>query len=311
MSSLPPNVLGALLALLSFSVFATQDALIKHLAADYTSNQILFFMGLFTFPLILLKLAFDRQQGTLIPKNLKLVLLRGFTGATSAALAIYAFTVLPLAQVYVLLFAAPLLITVLAVPFLGEKVGLRRSIAVVVGLAGVILVLRPGSADFSIGHLAGLTAAVLSSCSGILMRKVGRQERTPVLLFYVIMASVLLTGSTMPWLYVPMAGRDLFFVLVASLLSFFAMQLAIEAYRRAEAVVVAPMQYSQILWALFFGWLLFEEYPDAITLIGAAIVMSSGIYILWRESRDRVSATTPATVTPARSEVPMAKGPKR
>lgn len=285
MPKLSPNAAGALIALAAFAVFASHDALIKRLAGQYSPVQIVFSIAVFTFPMLLVMIAANRQPFTLIPRNPLLVVLRGIFGATAATLAFYAFSVLPMAEVYVLLFATPLLVTLLAVPFLGEKVGPRRVAAVIVGLLGVLIVLRPGSSALSLGHAAGLASAMLASCSAIIMRRVGRAERSEVLLLTVLMANFVLMGAGMPFVYVPMAGPDMAVMILVAVMAFTAMQLNIQAYRRAEAVVVAPMQYSQILWAILYGMLFFDEVPDVATLVGAGVVMSSGIYILFREAR--------------------------
>lgn len=302
MPQLTANSRGALISLAAFGVFATHDALIKQLAGRYSAIQIAFCIALFTFPLLLIMIASQRQSLTLIPKNPKWVVMRGLSGTGAGALAFYAFSVLPMAQVYVLLFATPLLVTLLAVPILGEKVGPRRAIAVAVGLVGVLIVLRPSSVEIGPGHFAGLGAALVSSGSAIITRKVGRQERPEVLVLYVMMTSFLVMGAALPMVYVPMRGIDLALVVMVACLSFTGMQLTIQAYRRAEAAIVAPMQYSQILWAIFYGMVFFAETPTATTLIGAAVVMASGLYIVFREAQVNIPQTPPALATPVKAE---------
>ena len=130
------NVRGALFALAAFAVFASHDAIIKALGGALSPVQILFFATLFGFPLVGLMLMRDRTDGTLVPRHPWWVALRTLSAAVGALSAFYAFTVLPFAQVYAILFAAPLLITVLAIPILGERVRLRRSLAVWWGLWG-------------------------------------------------------------------------------------------------------------------------------------------------------------------------------
>jgi drug/metabolite transporter (DMT)-like permease len=198
--------------------------------------------------------------------------------------AFYAFSVLPLAQVYAIIFAAPLLITVLAIPILGETVRLRRWIAVIVGLVGVFVVLRPGSTVLGLGHLAALAAAFGSALASIIVRKIGRDERNVVLILYPLLANFLIMGAMLPFVYLPMPMLHMGGLGLMSVLAFCASALIIGAYKSGEAVVVAPMQYSQILWATAFGLMFFDEVPDLWTALGAAIIISSGVYIVVRES---------------------------
>ncbi|MEM1102406.1 MAG: EamA family transporter, partial [Pseudomonadota bacterium] len=134
------NLRAVTLALAAFGLFATHDVIVKLLGADYSAFQIVFFSVLFSFPVATVLLLRDETSGTLIPKHPWWVIARTLAAVITGAAAFYAFSVLPLAQVYAILFASPLLITIMSVPFLGEKVGLRRGLAVLVGLGGVLVV---------------------------------------------------------------------------------------------------------------------------------------------------------------------------
>lgn len=288
-----PNATGALLALAAFGIFSTHDALIKSLAATYSPVQIVFCIALFSFPLLLVMLALDRVHGTLLPIHPRLMVFRGVSVALSTVCAFYGFSVLPLAQVYAILFSTPMMITLLAIPLLGEKVGLHRAVAVAVGLCGVLVVLRPGSAPLSLGHLAALTSATAGALNAIITRRIGRQERPAVMLLYAMGGNFVLMGLAMPLAYRPMPGPDISVMIAVAALAFIAMQLVIHSYRLGEAAVVSPMQYSQILWATLYGTLFFGEFPRMTTLIGAALVIASGLYIVIREASPRTSEIRP------------------
>jgi S-adenosylmethionine uptake transporter len=296
------NLKGALLALLAFAIYATHDVVIKFLGSDYTSFQIIFFSGLLGFPLITIMLMSDRADGNLIPRHPWWSLIRALTAVSTGAAGFYAFSVLPLAQTYAILFAMPLLITLLAIPMLGEKVGIRRGLAVLVGLCGVLVVLRPGAADLSMGHLAALGAAVTGSINSLIVRKIGHAERSAVLMLYPMMASFFITGAMMPFVYVPMPIEHLLMMGVIAGLGFIAALLIIAAYRAAPAVIVAPMQYSQIIWAAVYGASFFHERPDAWTIVGTAIIVASGIYIVLREGQGNVSMNSPVLSNKSRPE---------
>lgn len=297
-----PNVQGALSALLAFGIYATHDVVVKFLGEHYHAIQIIFFAGLLSFPLVTVMLMNDRTDGHLRPVHPWWTALRTFGTVVTGVTAFYAFSVLPLAQTYAILFATPLLITLLAIPILGEKVGIRRGLAVVVGLIGVLIVLRPGGADLSLGHAAALTAAVFSSLSSVVVRKIGAEERSVVLLLYPMVANFVVLGLALPFVYQPMPVLHLGMLGIIAAFGFVATLLTIAAYRRAEAVIVAPMQYSQMLWAIFYGYLIFNETPDEYTLVGAAVIMASGLYIVMREGRAKVSENRPVLESRSRPE---------
>ncbi|MBO6865865.1 MAG: DMT family transporter [Pseudomonadota bacterium] len=296
------NAKGALLALLSFALYATHDVIVKELGVNYTPFQIVFFSVLFSFPLATVMLIRDPQPGTLRAAHPWWTLTRTAAVVVTGLSAFYAFTVLPLAQTYAILFASPLLITILSIPILGEKVRLRRWMAVIVGLGGVLIVLRPGTTELSLGHLAAMVASVGSALASIIVRKVGSAERAEVLVLYPMLANFVIMGAAMPFVYVPMPVEHLALLLGMALLGFTASIVIILAYRAGEAVIVAPMQYSQILWAIFFGTLLFNETPDLVTLLGAGVIIASGIYIVLREGQQNASENTPVLRSRSRFE---------
>lgn len=292
---------GILSALGAFGLFATHDVAVKMLGGAYSTFQIVFFSVLLTFPLVVLMLLRDDEKGTLIPRHPWWSALRTGAAVVTGICAFYAFSVLPLAQVYTILFAAPLFITILSIPILGEVVRIHRWGAVVAGLIGVLVVLRPGSTDLSLGHAAALIAALSGALGSVIVRLIGREERAAVLMLYPMMANVVLMGMMLPFVYRPMPLGDLGLWAAMAGLSFLASLALIQAYRRADAVLVAPMQYSQILWATLYGWLFFGEGLDMGTAIGAAIIIASGLYIVFREGRGR-SRNAPVLATRSRAE---------
>ena len=292
---------GILLALAAFGLFSAHDVAVKMLGGGYAVFQIVFFSVLLSFPLVIFMLLRDQEVGTLIPRHPWWSVLRTASAVVTGFCAFYSFSVLPLAQVYAILFAAPLVITVLSIPILGEKVGIHRWGAVVVGLVGVLVVLRPDDVDLTAGHAAALTAACTGALASVIVRKIGREERAAVLLLYPMVANFALMGMLMPFVYQPIAKADLGLWAMMAALAFLAGLALIQAYRRTEAALVAPMQYSQILWAALYGWAFFGETIDAGTAAGAAIVIASGLYIVFREARGR-STNSPVLRTRSRAE---------
>jgi drug/metabolite transporter (DMT)-like permease len=297
-----PNANGALFALLAFGVFSTHDVIVKVLGGFYSPFQIVFFSVLLSFPLATVMLMRDAKPGTLVPVHPWWLALRTGAAVVTGVSAFYAFSVLPLAQVYAILFAAPLLITVLAIPVLGEKVRLRRWLAVLVGLIGVLVVLRPGQTDLTLGHLAALAAAVGGSLASIVVRKIGNEERPVVMLLYPMVVNFVLMACALPFVYQPMPIEHLGMLAIIATFAWIASRLVIAAYQNGEAAIIAPMQYSQIIWATIFGLLFFDETIDQATGIGAGIIIASGLYIVLRESRSGTSENTPVLRTRSRSE---------
>ncbi len=297
-----PNARGALIAIAAFAIFATHDVVIKVLGGAYSPIQILFFSVLLTFPLATVMLMRDSTSGTLIPVHPWWMALRTVAAVVTGISVFYAFTVLPLAQTYAILFASPLLITVLAIPILGETVRMRRWAAVIVGLVGVIVVLRPGATDLSLGHVAALIAALGGSIASIIVRKIGEDERPVVLLLYPMITNFIVMACLLPLVYVPVPLEHMGLFAIVAVFAWVASRMMITAYRSGEAAIIAPMQYSQIIWATGYGIWFFDETIDLPTAIGAGIIIASGLYIVLRESRTGASQNTPVLRTRSRGE---------
>ena len=274
--------------------------MIKHLGGFYAPFQILFFSVLLSFPFATFMLMRDREADTLRPHNPRWVAVRTIAGVATGASAFYAFSVLPLAQVYAFIFAAPLMITVLSIPILGERVGLHRWAAVVIGLVGVLIVLRPGADSLTLGHIAGLVAATGSAMVSVITRKIGRDERAAVLMLYPMMTNVVIMGAILPFVYQPMPIEHLGLLAVVAFFGFSGGLCIIGAYRFGDAAIVAPMQYSQIIWGSAFGFLFFAETPDRATGLGAAIIIAAGLYVVLRETFGGKSDNTPVLRTRSR-----------
>ncbi len=303
------NLQGALLALAAMGIYATHDVVVKYLGSSFSAVQIVFFSALLSFPLVTIFLLQDRSGGSLRPRHPGWVALRTVSAIITSVCAFYAFGTLPLAQTYAILFAIPLIITILSIPILGETVRLRRWTAVVVGLLGVLIVLRPGQAALSSGHLAALVAAFTGAMTAIIVRKVGTDERPVVLLIYPILANVLVMGAALPFVYQPMSTGEFGLMAVIAVMGLIGTVLSILSYRLAEAVIAAPMQYSQIVWAIVYGTLIFDDQPDATTLLGAGIVIASGVYVVLRETTAGASENHPVIDTNGRGETMTAPRP--
>ena len=295
---------GPAFALLGFLLFSTHDAIIKSLGSTYSPFQVVFYSVLLGFPLATILLMRDETSGTLIPRFPGWVFLRTIAAMIGAVSGFYAFTVLPLSQVYAIIFTVPLLITVLSIPILGEKVGIHRWGAVILGLIGVAIVVRPGAVPIELGHIAAFVAAFCGALASVIVRRIGREERSIVIMLYPMVGNVLFMGAALPFVYQPVPIEDMGAMASIAVFGFSAGLCIIAAYRHSSAATIAPVQYSQIIWAIIFGALFFNEYPDFYTLLGAGIVILSGLYVLVREAFSNRSENTPVLRNRSRMSTP-------
>ena len=282
MPARPSPLRGALYALAAFGLYSLSDITTKFLGASYSPVQILFFSGMAGFPLVVALMLADTQGGSLRPVLPVWTAARMLIVIVNGLLVSYAFANLPLAQSYAIFFTMPLFICVLAVPLLGEPIDLARGLAVVAGLVGVVIVLRPGQMPLQIAHLSALGGAALGSLYYIILRKTGGVERMAVILLYPMLAQVAVVAALLPFVYQPMPLWHIGLTGLMALEGVLGSLLIIMAYRNAPALVVAPMQYGQIIWASVFGVLLFGEPMDAPTLIGIAVIIAAGLFIMLR-----------------------------
>jgi len=276
---------GAILATAAFTMFAIHDVIIKFLGNTYSVFQIIFFATVFSFIPVSAIMLTDKKSGSFRPNNTILIGIRSILQVIGFSCAFFSFTVLELAEAYSLLFITPLLITVLAVVFLGEIIKFRRILAVTVGFLGVLIILRPGFSQLEVGHLTALLAALCSSIASIIVRKIGHSERSASLILVPMFTTVVFIGLLLPKYFIPPTIFDLWAMALIGIISTISQLTLIAAYRLSEAGVIAPFQYTQIIWAILFGYIFFNEMPYFFILLGGSLVVGSGIFIIWREQR--------------------------
>jgi drug/metabolite transporter (DMT)-like permease len=236
-------------------------------------------------PLLLLLWRSGGLKAAKLFNHWPLILLRSLLTTAVLFGAFTAFSLLPLAEAYSLFFAAPLVTTALSVPVLGEKVGWRRWTAVLVGFVGVLIVLRPGVASVGTGHMAALMVAVCFALSLILVRKAGTGVTTVAVGVWLYVFQVVATALVVVPDFVPMAISDILAVGLAGIFIGTANLMLISANRTIPPVLVSLFHYTQLVWGIVFGVTLFGDYPDGLMLLGAAIIVASGAFIAWRETR--------------------------
>ncbi|RWM09627.1 MAG: DMT family transporter [Mesorhizobium sp.] len=278
-----PN--GILLALIAYASYSCSDAVIKSLGGQFTVFEIGFFTTLFAGCfLFFTRPAGERWRDFWRTRRPWAVQARAWAGIASGVLSVYAFTTIPLAEVYALIFLAPLFVTILSTVILKEKVGPWRWLAVVAGFAGVMLVVRPGFRELHLGHLAAFAIAFLAATSVILMRSLAQQEKRTTMLGVLIGYGLVFNGlgAAATSFTVPDA-KQLVWLVMAGAFTACGQLLQLLAAKYAPANRIAPTHYSQIVWAVVLGSLFFQEYPDMLTLVGLAVLGASGLLTMVRE----------------------------
>lgn len=287
------NLRGILAMLLAVLMLSLMDAGLKLLSPHYPALQVAAMRALSSLPLVVAYVAWRGAFGTLWRIRWPLHLLRGVIGIAMLSLFAFALRELPLSGAYAIFFIAPLLITALSVPFLGERVGRARWAAIGVGLVGMLVVLRPsGEGLLTLGGLAVLAAALFYAISAITVRIVSRTDSTESQVFWLMtMVGVGAGAMAAPdWVGIRLEHG---WILLGVAVSGFCGQLAItEAFRHGEASAIAPFEYSALAWALVLDWTLWRTLPDGFTLLGAAIIIGSGVYLV-RHERVHVEAEHP------------------
>lgn len=291
---LPANPLrGILLKVGSVCVFMAMSACIKAASEQVPPGEVVFFRSFFAIPVILVWLwASGHLHDGLRTRNPMGHFWRGMMGVTAMTLSFTALALLPLPEVTAIGYASPLLVTIFAAMFLGERIRLYRLGAVMLGLAGVVVVLAPRLAVVdsegatqaeTVGAMAMLLAAVFMALASVFVRKLVRTEQTPAIVFWFSMLSTLFSLLTVPFGWVLPTLEEAVLLTVAGLLGGFAQILLTESYRHADTAVIAPFEYTSMLLALGVGYFIFAEVPTPQTIAGAALVVTAGLVIIWRE----------------------------
>jgi S-adenosylmethionine uptake transporter len=277
---------GIAVGFLAYGLFSTADACIKALGDSLSVFEIIFWVTAAHFLTIgIAKPKTEQWRHIFRMHRPGLVLLRAACGVGAGLCGVYAFTTLPLAEAYALIFLMPAFATILSIPLLGEDVGWRRWTAVALGFVGVLLVVKPGFRELHLGHLTAALAAVFGAVSMIVLRILGPTEKRITLLAVVYTAAVLVNGVLMVPGYTNPAPVDFALIGLAGLAGGLGQIAMIVATRLAPANRVASGQYSQIVWAIVFGAAFFGEIPDALSFAGIALVLASGLITFLREEK--------------------------
>ena len=285
-------------------LFAIQDAVIKEMSGGYPVHQILTIRGLVAVPLLLALIHFTHGLGSLRHHHPGLHLVRGVLMLAAFMCFYVALAGISLTVATALFFTAPFFITLLSIPLLGEKVGLRRFVSITTGFVGVLIVLRPDTEAFSFFSLLPIVAAFFYACCQLMVRVAKMTEPPAVMSLYASVAFVLL-GSLSGLLLSPiepaadagvstrfllrawsMPGTlDLVLLMLTGLTSALGFMCTSNAYQRQPASHIAPFEYVMIVWVTLLSYLIWSEVPDLPAIAGIALIIASGIYVIRREAK--------------------------
>jgi drug/metabolite transporter (DMT)-like permease len=309
---MPPGVLFAFSA---YALYSCCDAIIKGLGGGLSVYEIAFFTTLFSLvPVFLTTPKGENWLHFWKLKNPGLVHLRGLSGVIGNACIIYAFVTIPLAEAYSIAFLAPIFIVLISVVFLKETVSLQRWLILAASFVGVLIVVRPGFRELHPGHVAAVIAAIAGAVTTTVLRRVAKEETRVSLIgmasLYILVVNgvLMLVTRQVDWL----TWTELAWLLVIGALGGTGNMLFIAATRAVQASRIAPLQYSQIFWAILFGALFYYEYPDMIGVAGLLVIVVAGVLnVLSGDARLRIfSRNAPAGAGPSTlREVERAQAP--
>jgi drug/metabolite transporter (DMT)-like permease len=273
---------GIALIIGSTVFLACSDAMAKYLSLSLPSIQIAWIRFLI-FAMIFVPAMLTTSPNVFRSTRPGLQMWRGVALLSSSLFFITGLRFLPIAEASATTFVAPIFVTALSIGFLGEKVGVRRWLATIVGLLGVMVIVRPGSSAFHAAAMLPIISAFGWACTLIMTRMISGKDRAITTMAYSSVVGLCILTALVPFIWVTPSWRDIFLGVCVGLASTTGQWIVVLAFRYADASVLAPFSYSQLVWVTILGFLIFGEVPDLWTLVGAAIIIASGLYTAHRE----------------------------
>jgi drug/metabolite transporter (DMT)-like permease len=313
MMRLSPGQVGSVCALVAVMFFATNDTMIKFLSGDYALHQVVLIRSALGLMLTLCFIApFNGGFAIFKTKRMSQHFVRGGFTVMANMTFFLGLSVMPLADATAIFFISPILITLFSIVFLGEKVGPWRWTAILVGFLGVVIMIRPGTESFQLAALYPLVAAFCYATLNTMTRRMGSTESAATLSVYIQLTFIVVTvliGLALgdgrfgdqsdpalkfllrAWSWPPVSDFGYFLIIGIGIAG--GGFLISQAYRVAEAAFVAPFEYAAMPLAVFYGIVIFDEWPDAVAYVGMTFIVAAGIITIWRETVNRKAAQRP------------------
>lgn len=284
---------GILMMLGATFTFALMDACMKQLTAHYPPLQVAFLRGLAALPFVIAWLIYkERRFDILLRVRWPLYILRGVLAIILLTSFIYALQRMALSEAYTLFFIAPLLITAFSAPLLGEKVSTGQWLAIVIGFSGVLVALQPDADMDVFGAIAAMIGATCYALNAITTRILGRTDPTAVLTFWFTAMLTVGAGMLCVSSWVTLQMEDTGWIIGVGVTGAIAQLLITSAFRRAPAALLAPLEYSALLWGVMLDVVLWQVLPSGIVFVGAGIIIASGLFLL-KDERKPIPVSPP------------------
>ena len=286
-SELKDNIpLGILAAIAAFLMFSIMITLAKLLVERHSVIEIAFYRNLIAcIPFLVAVFFFRRRDILRLRRKPKIVGLRAVFGVVSLSLTFYAYSLMPMADATALRFTSSLIVPMLGILMLGEHVGAYRWSAVLLGFAGVVIMLQPGGGAHYFGAAIALSAAAIQAVMQIMLRFLRGYEKPETVAFYFVLIGTIVTALPLPFIFVMPTSDELPLIVGLGLAGALAQWMLTLAYSLAPVAIVSVLNYSSILWATLFGWFVFADWPADVVFVGAAVVILSNAFVIWRESK--------------------------
>jgi drug/metabolite transporter (DMT)-like permease len=279
-------VLGMSAAMGAFLMFTVMNVFAKLLSENHSVVEIAFYRNLIaSLPFLIAAFAFGRREILVLRSKPVLVGVRAAIGTLSLITTFAAFALMPMADTTVLLFTSTLFVPILGVIFLRESVGPYRWSAVAIGFLGVVIMAQPTGQVYVLGIAVALCAAFMHAVLQIILRYLGRYERPETIAAYFFIIGTFLCALPLPFIAVRPTWAEIPLLFGVGLSGAAAQWLLSVAFRNARAAIVTVFNYSGIVWATLFGWMIWQEFPLPAVMAGAAVVIASNLLVIWRESR--------------------------
>ena len=289
---------GIALILLSTVFLGCSDVTAKYLSATLPSIEIAWFRFVVFASIMIPAMVPGSPLFAMHSDRVGLQIMRGVVLLGSSLFFISGLRYLPIAEASATGFVSPLFVTALSIAFLGEKVGVRRWLATAVGLVGVVIILRPGSGAFHPAAFFSLVSALSWACTLIMTRMMSGKEPAITIMTYSAITGVCIVSALVPFVWVTPTWHDILFGIFIGLASTAGQWIVVLAFRYADASVLAPFSYTQLLWVSILGFIVFGEIPDIWTVVGSIFIVASGLYTAHRERVRRSQMPAPAELNP-------------
>jgi drug/metabolite transporter (DMT)-like permease len=282
--------------LVAVGAFAAMDALLKLLSTNYSAMQVSALRGAASLPFMVLPALFTGTAHKLRPVRWPWHVMRGALQVLILGAFVYAVRLLSLADTYAIFLSAPLIVTALSAPLLKEHVAWRSWVAIGVGLCGVIAMLRPsGSNLMTLGALAALASALGYACSALSLRILTRTEETASVALWPVVVMTTITGAVAIPNWVNIQAGHWVWIAATGAAGAVGVRMLTEAFRAAPASVVAPFEYTALLWGVAIDFIVWSKLPSLRVVVGGALVISCGIYLIWHERQLQLAPSKAAT----------------